>query len=95
MSQGIKCYAVTIRAFVICEDFQGDELPPNEWPYETLMDELSMTDSKSGTVSVQAELVHEFLCETPGEYKKTVRRVGAPTGMPGSGVTRLYLDADN
>ena len=67
MAEGIKCYAVTIRAFVICEDMDGKELPPDEWPFETLLEELTMSDSQSGRVSVRAELVHEFLCDPLGE----------------------------
>lgn len=61
MSQGIKCYAVIVRAFVICDDLDGKELPPNEWPVKNLLEELDSIPP--GKVSVRAVVIDEFACD--------------------------------
>ena len=60
MGQGINCYAVTIRAFLICADLDGNELPPNEWPIDTLLADLS-----NEAISVRADLLHAIPYESP------------------------------
>ena len=55
MGEGIKCYAITLRTFLICVDLDGNDLPPNEWHIDTLLEELANTPPSK--VSVKAELV--------------------------------------